>query len=589
MATSHDMDDFFQQAFALQLAGEWGAAQTHYEKILKAAPQHVPSLTNLGILHMEFERAQEAIPLLAQSLALDPDQPNAHYVYANALRARKQYEKAIEHYDTAIKLNPNEANYFSDRGTVLFFLKRNEEALASFDAAIALNPKKASFYCDRGVICMKMKRYDEALAYYDCAIALAPDYADAHNNRGNALRDMRRFAEALVSYDRAIMFQPQSADMHNNQGNALRAMGLHTEALLSYNRAIALQPDLADAYSNRGALLVDMHRFDEAKASYAQALAIDPHYIGAQWNQALLALLLGEFEEGLQRYEKRWKLPSFAKVLYPFPQPLWLGKESLAGKTIFVHLEQGIGDFIQFCRYIPLLEVRGAMVILEVLPVLMPLIATLSPTITLIAKGTPHPTAFFDFHIPLLSLPLAFGTTLATIPNHVPYLSSDAAKLATWEKRLGEKTHPRVGLVWSGARKHLNDHNRSIPLALLAPLLQQPYAFHALQKDVRPEDAPIIARHGVLTHADDLQDFTDTAALVMAMDLVITVDTSVAHLAGALGKSVWILLPYAPDFRWLLNRDDTPWYPSARLFRQTLSGDWSSVVGRVIDALKAVV
>ena len=575
----------FDEALGLHQSGDLAAAQAAYQRLLEANPEYVDAMTNLAILYLQQGLFEEAVRLAETSLALDAEQPNAYYIKGNALRQLNRFAEALTSYEEAIVRAPEVANYFADRGEVLFFLNRLDEALTSYEAAIALDADNPQYYCDRGVVFFYLRRFEEALAYFDCALALNPDFADAHNNRGNALRSLRRFEEALASYKRALELEPESSDSCANHGNILRDLGQFEEAVAAYDRAIELNPNNAEAHSNRGVTLVGMQRFDDAVAAYDRAIALHPGHGGAYWNRALLHLLRGEYEKGWRLYEWRWKSANFAPLVRNFTQPLWLGMGSLTGKTIFIHLEQGAGDFIQFARYIPMLEARGAKVILETFPELVAVMQTLSPTVTVIARGTTPPA--FDFHCPLMSLPLAFETTLETLPATVPYLRADPVKKAAWEKKLGPKTALRVGLVWSGTRRHGNDHLRSIPLALLKPLFRFPVEFHALQREVRTEDQAVLPwlSHLTLHAADTLADFSDTAALIDQMDLVISVDTSVAHLAGAMGKPLWVLVPYAPDFRWMLDREDSPWYPTAKLFRQQKFGDWEEVIGRVYRAL----
>jgi hypothetical protein len=325
-------------------------------------------------------------------------------------------------------------------------------------------------------------------------------------------------------------------------------------------------------------------RHAEAAACFDEALRVAPDSALAQFNKATHLLLMGDFAKGWPLYESRWRKPD-QHGKRDFEAPLWLGESKIAGKTILLHAEQGLGDTIQFCRYVPMVEALGAKVVLEVPPSLKTLMTMLPGTRSLVARGEMLP--LFDLHCPIMSLPLAFGTRLYTIPHNVPYLSATPQAADRWQSRLGPKHRPRIGLVWSGTQKHKNDQNRSLPLAALAPLLSLDMEFHALQKELRPDDRAYIAVGApVAFHGDDLRDMNDTAGLTTAMDLVISVDTSVAHLAGALGKPVSILLPFTPDFRWLLTREDSPWYPSAWLIRQPAIGDWASVIGRVVDYVR---
>ena len=434
---------------------------------------------------------------------------------------------------------------------------------------------------------MDLKRPAEALASYKRAIALKPDYAEAHYNRGNALMDLKRPAEALASYDRAITLKPDYAEAHSNRGNALKGLKRPAEALASYDKAIALKPDFAVAHYNRGNALRDLKRPGEALASYERAIALKPDFAEAHWNQSFCLLSMGHLEQGLRQYEWRKKLNEPMGVR-SYPQPVWLGEENIAGKTLFVYWEQGLGDTIQFCRYAKLVEGRGAKIFMSVQQPLYGLLKQISPTIQIL-RPNEEPTDF-DYHCPLLSLPLALGTTLKTIPAEQQYLKSDEELGSIWSARLPPKTRPRIGVVWSGNTAHTKLHYRSIELQQFLTIFSPDAEWICLQKEIREEDFAILRQLGrIAFFGDDLRDFSDTAALLDLMDLVITIDTSVAHLAGAMGKPVWILLPYNPDWRWLLDRNDSPWYPSARLFRQQQNGNWATVTDQVKNQLRSAI
>jgi hypothetical protein len=314
-----------------------------------------------------------------------------------------------------------------------------------------------------------------------------------------------------------------------------------------------------------------------------------PDFAEAHWNEALLSLLTGDFSRGWAKYECRWKKEPLVLSKRNFSQPLWLGADAIDGKTILLHSEQGFGDTIQFCRYVPLVAARGARIILEVQRPLQELMTNLASAAQVISKGDPLPD--FDLQCPLLSLPLAFGTRLETIPSAMPYLQTSVQALKDWQARLGPKVRPRIGVAWSGNPTHKNDQNRSISLRSLLPLLDIEATFVSLQKDIRHDDAAVLKEHSdILQFGDALKNFSDTAALISQLDLVISVDTSVAHLAGALAKPVWVLLPFIPDWRWLLDRDESPWYPTVRLFRQEDTRAWDSVIVRVhADLISAAV
>ncbi len=479
------------------------------------------------------------------------------------------------------------AEAHNNRGNALRDLKRSAAALASYERAIALKPDLAEAHSSRGAALLDLKRPADALANFERAIALTPDLAEAHYARGLALFDLKRPADALASVERAIALTPDLAEAHYARGLALFDLRRPADALASYERAIALKSDLAEAHYNHGLALFDLRRPAEALESYDRAIALKKDYGGAIWNQSLCLLQLGRFEQGWRQYEWRMKCDEPTTVR-SYPQPLWLGDENIAGKTLFIWEEQGFGDMIQFCRYAKLLEARDAKVIMSVYQPLRGLLKQISPTIQFINPNE-APTDF-DYHCPLLSLPFAFGTTLATIPAHQQYLKADEQLRAAWAARLPRKTKPRIGMVWSGRTDHPTIKNRSINMERFLPILSADADWICLQKEIGEKDLAVLWQVGrIAVFSDDLRDFSDTAALIDLMDLVITVDTSVAHLAGAMGKPVWILLPYNPDFRWLLDRDDSPWYPSARLFRQQQIGDWAGVIERVGNELRSTI
>jgi tetratricopeptide (TPR) repeat protein len=411
--------------------------------------------------------------------------------------------------------------------------------------------------------------------------------ADPHflNNRAAALQQLGRYGEALADYDGAVALKTDYVEALGNRGIVLQRLTRHQEALASYDRALAINSGYADAWSNRGDILQQLGRYDEALASYAKALAINPDHANAHFNEGQCRLLLGDFARGWKEYEWRWKTDAFAAERSEFTEPLWLGNENIADKTIYLHAEQGYGDTIQFVRYAQAVAAKGARVILGVQPSLKSLLSGIAGAHQVLSHGDRLPAC--DFHCPLLSLPLAFDTRLETVPATIPYFNAIAASIQKWETRLGSEPSPRVGIVWSGRPSHLQDRLRSIALARLTGLTPPGVQLVSLQNEVRPEDANVLSANPQIVHfGAELADFSDTAALVSHMDLVISVDTSVAHLAGAMGCPVWILLPFAPDFRWMLGREDSPWYPTARLFRQPAIGDWDSVLNEVRQELE---
>jgi tetratricopeptide (TPR) repeat protein len=546
-------------------------------------PNYPEALNNRGIALQALGRHEDALLSYDSALALRPD-----FVAALVNRGIAQYEmmrfdKALADYDSALKLWPDNADALYNRGVALHRLERLDEALASYDSALALRPDYAEALVNRGLALHDLKQFDRALEAYDRALALASDHLETLTNRGVLLHDLARYDEALASHDRAIAAQPDHAAALDNRGVTLRKLGRLGEALASHDSALAAQPDYAEALVNRGVTLYDLKRFDEALASYDRAIALRPDHADAHFLNGLASLVTGDLPRGWVEYQWRRKAAIAGITPRDFPQPLWLGDEDIAGKTILLHSEQGFGDSIQFCRYAPLVAARGARVILEVEAPLRQLMTSLAGTAAIVAKGSPLPD--FDLQCPLPSLPLAFKTTTDTIPSSVSYLRAPKQAMAHWAASLGAKRALRIGLAWAGNPKHVRDGERSMRLRDLSPLLDIGATFVSLQKEVRAGDAEILAKCGMLRFGERLGDFSDTAGLISQLDLVIAVDTGVAHLAGALGKPVWILLTHAPDWRWLLDREDSPWYPSARLFRQSGTREWGSVIARVADAL----
>jgi Flp pilus assembly protein TadD len=499
------------------------------------------------------------------------------------LRDQTSSKKAVvTAFDAALEIAPQDARARRLRGAALTELSRPAEALDAFDAALALEPGSAEGHADRGAVLRTLYRLAEALESYDRAIALNPGLAEAHNGRGGVLTDLRRRAEALEAFDRALALKPELASAHSNRGQALLFLNRHAEALASFDRAIALRPDFAEAHGNRGNVLSDLCRLPEATASFDAAIALRPEEPDFQVNKAIALLRAGRFAEAWPLYERRWRQPG-ARTADAFAQPEWTGAEDLTGKTLFLHWEQGLGDTLQFCRYLPGLAQRCGRLAVSVQDPMQRLVRSLEPQIEVL--GAHEQPAEFDLQARLLSLPRALGFTLDTLPAPTP-LAAEPGLVAAWSARLGARTRPRVGLAWSGNPGHASDHNRSIALDRLGGLLAADVDWICLQKEVRDSDLAALGRAPQLrSFAESLSDFAETAALIENLDLTITADTSVAHLAGALGKPVWILLAHRPDWRWLEDRQDSPWYPTARLFRQAQPGDWGTVIEAVIAAL----
>jgi hypothetical protein len=429
----------------------------------------------------------------------------------------------------------------------------------------------------------------EALDVLKPCLEARPDHVPTVVTCTECMLSLRQFDEVVAINQRAHVLDPGNADRCNSVAVALQLLGREEEALPWFDRAIALRTDFIDALNNKAVALSNLHRFEEACATYDQVKVIDPGNVGAEWNLALLQMLTGNFEAGWAGREAYWKTDR--RSTYPkFSQPRWLGEAGIEGKTILVCADEGLGDTIQFARYVPLLASRGARVVLAVEEAARALLSEL-PGVSQCVRKSADDLPAFEMHCPMSGLPPAFGTRLDTIPSEVPYLPTPPGHLVqTWNDRLGPHEKLRVGLVWSGNVRHGNDHNRSIPLRMLLPLLEADAAFVSLQKGPRPADRVLLQeRSDIVDLTGHLTDFVETAALIGCLDLVITVDTSVAHLAGALGCRTWILLPYTPDYRWLLDREDSPWYPTMRLFRQSETREYGSVLDRIRSELKGLI
>jgi len=616
----------FAEGLAHHRAGRLAEAERIYNQILAAQPDHFDSRHLLGAIFLQRGSPAQALNQINSALRLNPDNVAALNNRGVALQELKQFEEALETFERVAALQPNYAEGLSNRGNVLKSLRRFHEALASYDAALALRRDYAEAHSNRADVLCELKRYDEALASSDRALTLRPDFAEAHCNRANALRRLRRLQEALEGYDRALTLKSGYAEAHSNRGSVLHDLHRYEEALASYDRALALRPDfaealsnrgnalqelkhfdeavatydrailaqqtLAEAHSNRGNALRELNRLDEALASFDRAAALKPDLAEAHYNASICLLLTGDLSRGWQKHEWRWHTEQLGTERRQFAQPQWTGSGEIDRSTILLHAEQGFGDTLQFCRYVPLVAARAGRVILEVQKPLVSLMGTLPGGAHIVARGEALPD--FDVHCPLLSLPFAFGTQLDTIPADTPYLAAVEAKTIAWRHRLGARDKPRVGLVWAGdPRKqlpnaHRIDRQRSIEFDWMAPVLEVPGCeFHSLQKGEQAtsqlRNSPL--RDVVIEWTDHLHDFSDTAALIDNLDLVIAVDTAVAHLAGALGKPFWLINRYNTCWRWLREREDSPWYPSARLFRQDETRRFELVIARVAAAL----
>jgi tetratricopeptide (TPR) repeat protein/ADP-heptose:LPS heptosyltransferase len=568
-------------------AGRHLDAQLCSQQAIAADPDHADSLHLMGLLSLQAKHHDHAIEWAARAIRIEP---RADYIstLGTALLGAGRLEEALRAFDKAVSLEPADAEHWKKLGAVLIDLDRPDEALLSLRHALDLRPHYADAANLSGLILYQKDRFAEALEFFDISVRADPDQADALHMRALMLQKLGRLEESAADGARSAQFDPANADTHNNLGSVLHELDRFQESLACYDRALAVRPDYLVALNNKAHLLADMLRLDDALACYAKSLTIKPDDPIALWNVALIDMTLGRFEAGWAGREIRWntglgmKAPNFA-------QPQWLGDRSIDGKTVLLFADEGIGDCFQFARYVPMVAELGAKIILAVQEPAVSLLSRMPGVAECIPKSTTFLPAF-DLHCGISSLPFAFKTTLDTIPATVPYLPAPlAARTKQWEQRLGSHDRLRVGLVWSGNPGHANDRNRSLPLQMLASLLDVDARFVSLQKNPRTSDQEILGGLDVLDITDQLSDFDETAALIGCLDLVITVDTSVAHLAGGLGCTVWILLPYRADYRWLLDRADSPWYPTARLFRQDERRDYRPLLDQVRDELANVV
>jgi tetratricopeptide (TPR) repeat protein len=570
-------------------AGQLAEAERCGQRALALDAGHADSLHLMGLLSLLSKQHDLAIEWFAQAIRQNPGVADYFFNLASALRQRGRLDDAIKIYDRGLTLQPGFADGWCALGELLRQQERVEEASASFAQALKVDPCHREAANAAGALAFEAGQLERALGYFDQSIEIDPAQAGAFKFRGLCQLGLKQYDAALVSSRRAVELAPENADINNNTGFLLQRIGRHEDALVFFDAAIACDPGLASAYNNRGISLTELHRFHQASDDFDRALAIDPDFSLARGNSALLKLLLGDFAKGWPAWQAR-KGKSAAGLDRKFERPLWLGKEPLAGKTVLFHSDEGFGDSIQYARYASLAAQRGARVILEVDDSLHPLLSGLDG-VSLCLPRSAGTLPGFDLHCPLCSLPLAFRTLLETVPAAPSYLPPPPqARVREWQMRLGVHDRLRVGLVWSGNPDHNNDRNRSMRLRTLSSILDVDATFISLQKNPRGEDkAALLEYKDLVDLTADIVDFADTAALISCLDLVISVDTSVAHLSGALGQATWILLPFTPDFRWLLDRDDSPWYPSVRLFRQDERRDYAVVLARVRDALNTLV
>jgi tetratricopeptide (TPR) repeat protein len=547
----------------------------------------VPEAVAMASQWYQAGHLQQAELLCRQILQADGSQADALYLLGLIAFQGGRADLGAEYLRTMLRLRPDFAEGHNNLGSLLLAQGKPEEAEANFRQAVRLRPDYAEAHYNLGLGLQAEGKLAEATAHFQQAVRLKPHSAEAHNNLGVVLQAQGELEQAVACLRQALALRPDYAGAHNNLGNVLREQGNLAQAEVAFREALRFQPAWAEVLSNLGSVLLDQGRPEEAAACGEQAIRLRPDLPQARYLLGKCYLLQGNFEDGWPAYEGRLQLQEFATPSLPAPR--WDGGD-LEGKTILLLVEQGLGDALQFIRFAPLVQQRGARVVVLGFPALLPLLGTCPGIDHLLATGEPLPSV--DVHARLMSLPLLLGTTLSTVPAAVPYLFADPALVSHWRGELSTIGGYKIGIVWKGSPRHKQDHLRSVGPREFAPLAGMAGVhLFSLQVGESAEDLPVLEELGVtdLGSRFDPSTFADAAAVVRNLDLVITVDTAVAHLAGALGTPVWLALPYRPDWRWLLDREDSPWYPTMRLFRQPQPGQWPAVFERMAKELARLV
>jgi tetratricopeptide (TPR) repeat protein len=498
---------------------------------------------------------------------------------ATSFQAR-DFARALSSFDRALAISPDDTRVLNYRARTLEALGRLDEALKSLEQAVTLDPDNAADWRNRGLALRKLGRLEEAVASFDEALRRSPEFTDVLVKKASALDALERREEALECIERALALEPTHLWALNTRGTILDHLERYAEALADFTRMAALDPGNVDALNNTGMIYARRGEFVEAQTYYDRSLSQKPDQPAAHYNRSMVRLALGNWVEGFAEYEYRWQVAPLEAVRFTHLGRRWTGIEEVKGKTVLLHHEQGYGDTLQFVRFAQLVRERGARVILAVPAGLKNLLETLPGRPTLVTEGDPIPA--HDYYCPMMSLAMALATTPVSIPSDVPYLTADPRRVMAWRDRLGPQTRLRIGITWSGRQTPPINYPRDIPLQKMRPLLELDAEFVSLQPSMFPPDRDTLSSLPALRHDEEaLRDFADTAALIANLDLVIAVDSAVAHLAGALAKPVWLLNRYASCWRWLQHGDGPPWYPTMRLFRQTTQGDWDSVIARV--------
>lgn len=568
-------------------AGELFEAGEIYSKILSENPDHPDALHLLGMIFYETGQCQKAIELINEAIRVNPRVADFHQNLGMILFDIGDLQKAIGAFRRAIQLKPDYTEALNNLGTALLAQGNIDAAIDQFNRALQNRPDDANIYFNLANAQYEQNNIAECVESYQRAIALNPKHFEAFNNMGTALQELNELDSAIEKYQIAADLNPMYVDAYNNLGAVLNEKRQFDSAIDKCKQAIKLDPDCPKPYFNMGIALKGQGKIDNAIDQYRRAITLDPDYADAHWNLSLALLLKGNLKEGWEEYKWRFRKKGWER-LYPYRHciPLWDGN-NFEGKRLLVHDEQGLGDTIQFVRYLPMLKALGGTVVFETRKPFLSLLKNF-PGVDELAERSPlrANACGCDFYIPLLSLPGIFNTDLASIPAKVPYIQADPIKIDIWQNRLQSSCF-KIGIVWAGKPEHQNDHNRSIPLNAFAPISSiKGVALYGLQKGEAARQAGYTTGQFVKNFGDKLDDFSDTAGLIYNLDLLISVDTAVPHLAGAMGKPTWLLIPSVmQDWRWLLDRNDSPWYPSVTLYRQQKSGEWDTEIGQMATTL----
>lgn len=594
-------------------AGALSEAIVIYTKLISRQPKNADALYLLGTAYLQIGRLNEGIEKLCNALKVNPSNVDALYNRASAYFQSSQYGYALVDADRLITIDSKNISALSLRVHILHKLLRLRDALACVDEVLKLVPSDWNMrftkgvllsdvgsyhesmkvllgliegnnhhpdvFNELGIVSMKIGEHIKAIEYFDKCIKLMPESYAAHRNKGNAYFTLERFDSALISYKEAIKINPKYAAAYSSISNILLRMGNYEEAIQFANSSIGLEPNSSMAHNDLGVLYLKICSIDSAISSFNKSIEMDASNPEPYFNKAQALLLSGNFKQGWRLFEYRWETlanKAFKPILKALPLTNF---DDLKNKTILLQAEQGFGDTIQFSRYVPIVAGLGANVILQVPKGLKTLFFWLEKSISVISDEDELPK--FDYYCPLMSLPLIYNTNLDKIPDvNFGYIVDDC-KRTHWIQKIGIKTKPRVGIAWSGNPSHSNDYNRSIELANFMSLMPNDFEFISLQKNIKDRDLDVVQLNQIKHFGGDLADFTDTATLCDLVDVVISVDTSVAHLSASMQKPTWVLLPFSPDWRWLLDREDSPWYPSVKLYRQNSLGDWKTVLKRI--------